>query len=352
VEIKTTPYRLAGRHSAWIQARASKAASRAFLAQSAWLWLSLVLPATALAGPWEAKTAQGQTVRIVQDSYRTRDAYVLDRVYADGTADAVFGQQGSTLFTLGPDHEGPTALRLDSLGRPWVAGASAGRGDTPQAVVLRFLPQGQIDTGYAEGGRSATAPGGRSARALDLAPQADGSAHVLGLVQDAKGQERLVWWRLQADGRLDPNFGSGGQWQEPDPGGAELLDLATHADGSVVLRLSGRSSDQIQTWALPPGATVPRPLDATLSPASERPGSAAAGRAQAMPPAPPDSSAWAAHPFGPVASGPRPALPATPASTSPTFSGRAWAAAGLAASIACLALFWRRGRCARPRAKD
>jgi len=315
---------------------------------------SLALPGTTLAGPWEAKTAQGQTVRIVQDSYRTRDAYVLDRVYADGTADTVFGQQGSTLFSLGPDHEGPAALRLDSLGRPWVAGASAGRGDTPQAVVLRFLPQGQIDAGYAEAGRSATAPGGRSARALDLAPQADGSAHVLGLVQDAKGPERLVWWRLQADGRLDPRFGLGGQWQEPDPGGAELLDLATHADGSVVLRLRlpGHGSDQIQTWALPPGATVPKQRDAPLSPASEQPGSAAASRTQAMPLA--DPSALASHPFGPVASGPGPALPATPAgaTATPSFSRRAWAAAGLAASIVGLALFWRWGRGSGPRDKD
>ena len=117
--------------------------------------------------------AQGLSVRIVQDDFLTREGYVLERAYPDGSADAGFGEQGRLTFTLGPDNEGPAALRLDALRRPWVAGASAGRGDRLQAVVLRFLASGAPDVSCADGGRSATAPVGRPARALDLAPLAD-----------------------------------------------------------------------------------------------------------------------------------------------------------------------------------
>jgi hypothetical protein len=322
----------------------------------------LVGPATATAGPWEAKTPQGLTVRIVQDTYRTRDAYVLDRVYADGTPDTVFGQQGSTLFTLGPDHEGPAALRLDALGRPWVAGASvgtsggtsAGQGDTLQAVVLRFLPQGQPDTRYADGGRSATAPGGRRARALDLAPQADGSTYVAGLVQDTQGQERMGWWRLLPSGRVDTGFGLGGLWLEPDPAGGELLELSTRADGTVALSLrrsAAGTGTLLETWELPPGASQPRRRGAaapTTDAAAEATGAVGSAPAAGGP-----RASQVANPFGPV---PAAASAAPqPARTGGQTSAPAmrWGVVVLVvlaslAALSAVAALWRR----RPRARS
>ncbi len=221
--------------------------------------LLMALAQASQAGPWQARTAQGLNVRIVQDSFRSRDAYVLDRVYPDGAVDTSFGQQGSTLFTLGPDNEGPAALRLDALGRIWVAGGSAGRGDTLQAVLLRFAPNGSADTSYAEGGRAATALAGRQARALDLAPQADGSAVVVGLVTDAQGQERSGWWRLTPEGRVDTRFGLGGLWLDSGQAPSELLDLNSGPDGSVALTLRrGQGSElTLEAWVLQPGSGAP-----------------------------------------------------------------------------------------------
>lgn len=311
----------------------------------------LLEPKAVAAGPWEAQTPQGMTVRIVQDSYRTREAYVLDRVYADGTPDAVFGQQGSTLFTLGPDHEGPAALRLDALGRVWVAGASAGRGGTVQAVVLRFLPQGQPDTGYAEGGRSATAPGGRQARALDLAPQADGSTFVAGQVQDPQGQERVGWWRLQPDGRVDPRFGLGGLWLEPGPLAAELVDLTPTGDGSVVLRLRRGDAPPgaFETWELPAGAMSPT-LRGPTGPASPtQPGASsvvvmpAAGPASRIAPAP-----QAINPFRPMPAGNLPLQQAREDDTSSTWVRVGWTA-GCVLALGVFTTLWRRWSRARAR---
>ena len=202
-------------------------------------------------------------MRIVQDVFHHRDGYVLERVYPDGSIDAGFGDQGRLIFTLGPDNEGPAALRVDALGRPWIAGASAGRGDRLQAVVLRFLASGVPDVAYADGGRSATAPAGRPARALDLAPLPDGSALVAGLVSDRQGQERAGWWRLSPDGRVDPRFGLGSLWVDGGEGSTQVLGLTSGGDGSVALALrrGEGAAARFEAWLLAPGESQPRQGD-------------------------------------------------------------------------------------------
>lgn len=217
----------------------------------------------AWAGPWEATTPEGWTVRITQDSFRERDAYLLERLYRDGTPDVGFGRNGSTAFVLGPDNEGPAALRGDALGRWWVAGASVGADNLPKAVVLRFMALGWPDTSYAVAGRSAVAPAGRSARALDLLPQPDGSSWVAGIVSDAQGNERSGWWRLRADGNIDPSFGLGGLWQDSTPGAAEVVNLAAGESGAVALglRRGQGAAVRLEVWQLAPGATSPTQIE-------------------------------------------------------------------------------------------
>ena len=116
---------------------------------------------SAAAGAWEAQTAQGFQLRITQNTARPQEPYGLERRYPDGSLDPAFGQGGRARFMMGPDHEVPAVLRVDTQGRPWIAGASAAQGNREQAVVLRFLVNGAADTSYADGGRSATAPAGR-----------------------------------------------------------------------------------------------------------------------------------------------------------------------------------------------
>lgn len=221
-----------------------------------------LLPGAALAGPWEAPGPQGLVVRIGQDAARTRDGYVLERVYPDGSVDATFGDQGRSVFSLGPDNEGPATLRVDAQGRVWVVGASLGADGRTRAVVLRFGAQGRPDPSYAQGGRSAVAPAGQQARALDLAPLPDGSALVAGQLIDAQGAERTGWWRLRSDGTVDPTFGLGGAWTDRSPGSTEALEVAQAPDGSAALLLrrdDGKGAAWLETWLLAPGATVPVP---------------------------------------------------------------------------------------------
>ena len=326
--------------------RNSASTCRTVLSAALVLAVLSVLAGPAAAGPWQASSAQGLRLGIAQDSHRTRDAYLLERRYPDGVLDASFGQQGSVLFSLGPDNEGPTALRLDTLGRPWVAGASVGQGDTELAVVLRFLQHGAADLSWADGGRSATAPAGQRARALDLAPQADGSVFVVGTVTSRQGLERTGWWRLRPDGRVDPAFGLGGLWQDAGSGSTEVVDLVAGADGSLALdlRRGGGASLQAEAWVLQPGAPAPALVARATAQTGLRlvlqggawrfvpaPGVLAAQSASAPPAAGATvgqaASAASAAAAGPAAA-PHPAVQpaaAAPAAGPPAVSAMAWA---------------------------
>ncbi len=286
------------------------------------------------AGPWEARSAQGLVLRLEQDSFRTRDGYLLSRRYPDGALDTQFGEQGSTVFTLGPDNEGPAALRLDALGRSWVAGASAGRGDDLQAVVLRFGPLGQLDRGYGLAGRSATRPGGHAARAVDLAPQVDGSTYVAGIVTDANGQERSGWWRLLPDGSLDRSFGLGGLWADSGAGSTEVLSIEGVAEGATRLRLRrGVGSDApIEEWLLPAGSRMPqRAVAVTTAPVSALAAHNVAAAPQTALLSPGESAS---------ASGAGAAAPQDVASAQPAARLWLWAAVSVALALAWWA--WRR----------
>lgn len=300
-----------------------------------------LLPGLSWAGPWEANGPQGLVVRIEQDAYRTREGYVLTRRYPDGSADAQFGDQGSTVFSLGSDNEGPAALRTDSLGRLWVAGASLGAGDQLQAVVLRFGPLGKPDRSYARDGRSAVQPAGRPARALDLLPLPDGSSYVVGIVTDSSGQERSGWWRLLPDGSVDRAFGLGGLWADSGRESSEVLGLATAADGSVTLRLRrGTAADApVESWTLAPQARLPVLAVAMGAPTSVAPA------AHAGPGPEPASFKQGGDPFARPAGGPSAAVPPLAPSAAAAPSDRTlWGLLGLALLLGLFWAWWRRRR--------
>jgi len=100
---------------------------------------------------------------------------------------------------------------------------------------------------------------GRGARALDLLPQADSTCWVAGTVVDAQGQERSGWWRLRADGSVDPTFALGGLWSDSTAGATEVVTLAIGDNGVVALglRRAHAAENQMEVWQLAPGGVMP-----------------------------------------------------------------------------------------------
>lgn len=221
--------------------------------------LACSVEASASASAWEVAAPGGLKWRIVEDSTRTRDGYVLERRYADGRADAQFGDGGSVVFALGPDNEGPATLRVDAAGRAWIAGASQGP-EGLRAVLLRFTANGLPDPQFGVDGRAAVAPAGAQARAGEVLALDDGSAWVAGVVLDAAGQERSGVWRLRADGSVDSRFGTRGLWQDAEAGATAISGIQQAPDGSITLGLRRLTAGQpwLETWVWNGPAGAPR----------------------------------------------------------------------------------------------
>lgn len=284
-----------------------------------------------------------------------REGYLLERRRADGQPDPQYGERGSTTFTLGPDNEGPAALRADALGRAWVVGTSR-IAEGQRAVVLRFGAAGRPDAAFAANGRAVIAPAGREARATDILPLDDGAAWVTGVVIDAQGGERAAVWRLRPDGTVDLRFGLGGLWSDAMAGETDAGGLLRSPDGEVALglRRSDGPNATLEVWAWR-GEAAPRRVQAQTVPAERLDAARLSWRGDRwswdggpMPAAPVPSDPAAS---APAESGAAIATPFTAKAPPPSKpeEGTAWPVAGgwwlmLTTAIAAALWWWRHVR--------
>jgi len=165
-------------------------------------------------------------------------------VSADGMLDPAWGNGGIVTtnfpeFLVSYDDVSVVVVLPD--GRAVAAGHA---GDTKGAVLAaaRYLPSGALDTTFAGDGRvtvpcqQQTAFGGGGATAALLQP--DGR---LVLVGSCPMFPDHVFWlaRLNADGSLDPSFGTGGQVLTPFAGAAFASAAVLQPDGRIIAVGSG-----------------------------------------------------------------------------------------------------------------
>ena len=163
----------------------------------------------------------------------------LAELDVNGAPVASFGFEGIRVHDLG-DGPSPSGsiedIELLGDGRILVAGRAFGAIDTAsELVVARFMPDGELDPTFADGGvfRSNPTDGVDEATALELQP--DGKIVVAGLRGDdgeAGGETWLL--RFTPDGDLDPTFGSGGESVSAIAGLDWAQGLALQPDGKAV----------------------------------------------------------------------------------------------------------------------
>jgi uncharacterized delta-60 repeat protein len=167
--------------------------------------------------------------KIVAAGYRslrgTNSDLALVRYNADGSLDATFGAGGKVLTDFGGyDHGNAIALQPD--GKIVVAGGSTYVSpDNPDFVLVRYNADGSLDPSFGSGGKVLIDFG---ASAMVLQP--DGKIVAAGT---ADGPD-FVLARYNADGSLDASFGSGGK-VVTDFGGTEHGHaIALQPDGKIV----------------------------------------------------------------------------------------------------------------------
>lgn len=126
----------------------------------------------------------------------------IARYNLDGSLDVGFGTLGKVVFGFGGCCDDAASIALQGDGRIVVAG---GRGAGGDFTLARLNSDGTLDATFGVGGRVATDFGGFD-RANAVAIQRDGQ-----IVAAGDGRERFALARYNADGSLDPTFGSGGK---------------------------------------------------------------------------------------------------------------------------------------------
>jgi uncharacterized delta-60 repeat protein len=169
--------------------------------------------------------------------------FALARLLPDGQLDPTFGDGGKVTTYSGAqftDMSPSGGMVLQPDGKILVSGYREYYGAYPyvdQSVVIRYNPDGSLDTSFGSGGRATFALPQGFDRGSSLALAADGKVVIGGFVTDpVTFFEDYFLERVGPDGTPDSTFGSGGQIITPfsgsfDQGGP----LAIRPDGRILV---------------------------------------------------------------------------------------------------------------------
>ncbi|MFZ0227250.1 MAG: hypothetical protein WAL41_09960, partial [Mycobacterium sp.] len=164
----------------------------------------------------------------------------------------------------------PVAAAMQSNGDIVVAGTTTGTTSATEFALARFLPNGQLDTTFGQGGLVTAVPKGVFPAVSALLVQPNGQIMVAGSAGSGlrKVPSPTVLVRYNPNGSLDPTFGTGGIVEEPTP--LVPTALAQLSDGSY-LAVSGAGSEEFSSTGVLQSIVTPETVVASnpSSPSSE-----------------------------------------------------------------------------------
>ncbi|AEV16768.1 hypothetical protein TCCBUS3UF1_17270 [Thermus sp. CCB_US3_UF1] len=128
---------------------------------------------------------------------------------ARGELDPTFGSGGKVTTDLGSSFDGAHALVLQPDGKLVAAGYSSNALGLADFALVRYNPDGSLDTSFGSGGKVTTEVVQGDDKAYALVLQPDGKLVAAGYSSEGLGDFALV--RYNPDGSLDPSFGTGGK---------------------------------------------------------------------------------------------------------------------------------------------
>jgi uncharacterized delta-60 repeat protein len=197
---------------------------------------------------------------------------LVTRYNPNGSLDSAFDGDGAIFTNVGGGDAVGNALVLDPAGRILVAGFSS-NGTNYDITVVRYLPNGSLDSSFGTGGKVVTAVSAGDDVGNAIALQPDGKILVAGVVHPnaALGSGTLslqgsyVLVRYLPDGSLDLSYGSGGKvlldFQTLGNDGANALAL----DGNARAVMAGEAGQLFGIARLDPGPLAPPTSLANIS---------------------------------------------------------------------------------------
>ncbi|HYC44527.1 MAG TPA: hypothetical protein VED01_03485 [Burkholderiales bacterium] len=155
------------------------------------------------------------------------------RYNPDGSLDTSFGGDGRVTTAVGTGHDVAQAVIIQADGKILVGGRSDLDPSTSAFALVRYNSDGSLDTTFDGDGKVVTPVGVRGGEATGMVLQPDGKIVLSGYAADASpsGGLDFALVRYNTDGTLDSTFGTGGRVTGP---------IATHAAAGVTLQPDGR----------------------------------------------------------------------------------------------------------------
>jgi uncharacterized delta-60 repeat protein len=165
--------------------------------------------------------------------------FALARHNTDGTLDSTFSSDGKVTTDLTPRLDGAHDMTIDGTGRIVAAGVVGIGGSDPRFALVRYNPDGSLDTSFSGDGKVITNFSRHydSARAVAIDP--DGKIVVAGTVNWGPNPNFGVA-RYNPDGSLDSSFSGDGKVTIDVSGRSDnALEMAIQSDGKIVVSGEG-----------------------------------------------------------------------------------------------------------------
>ncbi|WP_327593710.1 calcium-binding protein [Streptomyces chartreusis] len=172
------------------------------------------------------------TVGLVQPYESGEVDFALARYNPNGTLDSGFGTGGKVITDVRGSEDYANGVAVQADGKIVVVGRTSDPETlNPEFTVVRYNPDGTLDTGFGTGGAVVTEFGtGGPSEAFSVKVQADG-----GIVAVGSSGAAFVLARYNSDGSLDTGFdGDGRVTTTFAGGGATAFDVALQSDGKIV----------------------------------------------------------------------------------------------------------------------
>jgi len=190
--------------------------------------------------------------KIVVAGYSNTD-FVVVRYKIDGMLDPSFGTGGiiKTSLHCGDEHTSAVAIQPD--GKIVVAGSS-NNGTANDFAVIRYNEDGTLDPAFGKGGIVITSIHDGDDNASGVAVQADGKIVVAGSSNNGSDFD-FALIRYNANGTLDPAFGTGGiVLVDIRHGDDHVSAVAIQPDGKIVV--AGYSNTDVALARLKANGTL------------------------------------------------------------------------------------------------
>jgi uncharacterized delta-60 repeat protein len=171
-----------------------------------------------------------------------------------GTLDLTFGNGGKVIAGTNRGTDSALAMAVQSDGKIVAAGESQRNGSGFDFALVRYAPDGTLDTSFGDGGKVTTAIGSAYAYAFAISLQPDGKIVAAGTSSNGSNED-LAIVRYNSDGSLDSTFGTGGKVTTAiGPGTDRASAVAMQSDGKIVVSVRSSIGDFVLVRYNPNGS--------------------------------------------------------------------------------------------------